>query len=52
VKKPNQRTVINTNGYFSHTLNSFQIGIIEEKQWAGDEILARKDEPFMYSVVV
>ncbi|CDW79456.1 UNKNOWN [Stylonychia lemnae] len=50
-KKPNQRTVVNTNGYFSHTLNSFQIGIIEEKQWAGDEILARKDEPFLYSVV-
>lgn len=43
--------MINTNGYFSHTLNSFQIGIIEEKQWAGDEILARKEEPFMYSVV-
>jgi len=23
IKKPNQRTVVNTNGYFSHTLNSF-----------------------------
>eukprot|EP00347_Sterkiella_histriomuscorum_P008024 403346662 len=51
IKKPNHRTVVNTNGYFSQTLNSFQIGIIEEKQWAGDEILARKDEPFLYSIV-
>ena len=43
--------MVNTGGYFSRTLNSFQIGIVEEKQWAGDEVLARKDEPFMYSVV-
>jgi hypothetical protein len=32
-------------------LNSFQIGIVEEKQWAGDEILAKKDEPFLYSII-
>ena len=51
VRKKNERPIVNKNGYFSSTLNSFQIGIIQEKQWAGDELLIFKEDPFPFSVV-
>lgn len=39
------------NGYLSQTTNSFQLGIIGENQWTGDENLVFKDNPFPFSIV-
>lgn len=51
MKNKKQSKVVNANGYFSKTTNSFQIGLISEKQWVGDEITVFKDETFPFSVV-
>jgi hypothetical protein len=32
-------------------LNSFQIGIVSERQWACDEIMVLRDDPFPYSII-
>ncbi|TNV74735.1 hypothetical protein FGO68_gene3762 [Halteria grandinella] len=51
IKRNNQRVVINNQGYFSSTLNSFQIGLISERQWTADEIMILRDDPFPYSII-
>jgi hypothetical protein len=51
-KSKNTRKYLeNKMGYFSKTTNSFQIGIIEQGQWAGDEIFAYRDEGLPFSIV-
>ncbi len=50
-KKMNSRVVIKSDGIFSNTLNSFQIGLVSEGQWAGDEVTVLRDDPYPFSVV-
>lgn len=51
VKQLKDRVVVRSDGVFSQTLNSFQIGMVAQGQWAGDEIMVLRDDPFPYSVV-
>ncbi len=51
IKRMKIRALRNNTGYFSHTLNSFQIGIIGPVDWAGDEHLILREDPFPYSVI-
>ena len=50
ILKP-QKTLVNNNGYFSHTTNTFQIGVVHEKEWAGDEVVIYRDQSFPFSIV-
>ena len=43
-------TTSNT-GYFSSTINSFQLGKITENEWAGHEMLIFKNQPMPFSVI-
>lgn len=38
-------------GYFSQTMNTFQLGFIDEKEWAGNEIIIYKDSILPFSIV-
>ena len=39
-------------GFLSRSINTFQIGLLESNQWAGEERVFKKDEqPFDYSIV-
>lgn len=38
-------------GYFSETVNSYQLGKITENQWAGTELLLSPDAPLPFSLI-
>jgi hypothetical protein len=39
-------------GYLSKTMNTYQFGILEKGQWAGEErLLKQEEEPFDYSII-
>jgi hypothetical protein len=41
----------NNKGFFSETTNNFQIGTLNEKEWAGSELLIYKnDTPLPFSI--
>lgn len=37
--KKAENFITQNRGYFSNTMNSFQIGIVSENQWVGEELL-------------
>lgn len=51
---PKKKTDIDlraVRGYMSHTTTTYQFGILEKNQWAGEERLIKKsDEPFDYTI--
>ena len=41
----------NNKGYFSDTTNNFQLGTLNEKEWAASEIIILKDKPMPFSII-
>ena len=44
-------TLENNKGYFSETTNNFQLGNLNEKEWAASEIVIFKENPMPFSVI-
>ena len=52
IKKGAETTLKAKRGFLSQSTNTFQFGILESKQWAGEERLLRKEEfQFSYSII-
>ncbi len=41
----------NKRGFMSNTVNTYQIGVISEGQWLGDEILVNPGNGYEYSAI-
>ncbi|CDW88887.1 UNKNOWN [Stylonychia lemnae] len=46
-----QKDLLQNKSYFSKTTSTFQLGLISQKEWIGDEIKFFNDRPIPYSVI-